>query len=133
MSYEMLENIAVLRFICIHISKWIIEIFVRNEQSESILDQVIEGEKKNIISVFKDKCQAEEYENVRLFLFKNIYHYIGSDTITKLNSDDCYSWTIPNCVERKTEVLVTTYTTYRLLRYWRIHKKRFDCGNPKYV
>ena len=106
MSYEMLENIAVLRFICIHISKWIIEIFVRNEQNERISEQVIE-ERKNIISVFKNKCQAEEYEDVRLFLFKNIYHHIGSDTITKLNSDDCYSWIVPNCVATKIEVLVT--------------------------
>ena len=103
----MLENIAVLRFICIHISKWIIEIFVRKVQNESILNQVIEEKKKNIISVFKDKYQAEEYEDVRLFLFKNIYHHIGSDTITKLNSDDCYSWIVPNCVATKIEVLIT--------------------------
>ena len=109
MSYEMLENIAVLRFICIHISKWIIEIFVLNKQNESILDQVIEEDKKkkkNIISDFKNLCRAEGYEDVRLFLFKNIYHHIGSDTTNKLNSDDCYSWIVPDCVATKIEVLV---------------------------
>ena len=99
----MLENVAVLRFICVHISKWIIEIFVRNRQTEQLADK--DTRKDKIITDFQKNCPGEGYECVRLFLFKNIYHQIGSDTSTMLTSNDCCSWMVPDCVSEKIEVL----------------------------
>ena len=110
-SYEMLENIAVLRFICIHISKWIIEIFDRNRQNEETMDRN-NMKKKKIIKEFEEKCSTMECEDVRLFLFKNIYHHIGSDTGNMLNSNDCCSWILPECVSEKIEVFVFIHTYF---------------------
>ena len=104
LSYELLEKIATLRFICIHISHWIIEChdFLRTQSATS--DYTLR-ERQRLIFSFKDICLMQGYEDFHLFLLKNIYHQLGSDTLQLITASRTCSWIIPvQVMEKMVEV-----------------------------
>ena len=106
LSYELLEKIATLRFICIHISHWIIECYdlLRTQSNTQLPDHTLR-ERQRLINVFRDICLMQGYEDLHVFLLKNIYHQLGSDTLHLITNNDTCSWIIPEDVmEKITEV-----------------------------
>ncbi|KAI6655769.1 E3 ubiquitin-protein ligase [Oopsacas minuta] len=103
-QYATLEMIATLRYICIHISHWIIECFKLKTLLDSQLPGYIVAERRRLIFNFKNICLMHGNENLHVFLLKNIYHQLGSDTLHLItNNRDC-SWIIPeNVIERMME------------------------------
>ena len=107
LSYELLEKIATLRFICIHISHWIIECYdlLRTQSNTQLPDHTLR-ERQRLINEFRDICLMQGYEDLHVFLLKNIYHQLGSDTLHLITNNDNCSWIIPEDVmEKITEVL----------------------------
>ena len=108
LSYELLEKIATLRFICIHISHWIIECYdlLRTQSNTQLPDHTLR-ERQRLINEFRDICLMQGYEDLHVFLLKNIYHQLGSDTLHLITNNDTCSWIIPEDVmEKMVEVLV---------------------------
>ena len=106
LSYELLEKIATLRFICIHISQWIIECYdLLSTQPNTQLPDHTVRERRRLINEFRDICLMERYEDLHVFLLKNIYHQLGSDTLHLISTNKFCSWMIPEHVmEKITEV-----------------------------
>ena len=106
LSYELLEKIATLRFICIHISQWIIECYdLLSTQPNTQLPDHTVRERRRLINEFRDICLMEGYEDLHVFLLKNIYHQLGSDTLHLITTNKNCSWMIPEHVmEKITEV-----------------------------
>ena len=99
LSYELLEKIATLRFICMHISAWIIECFdlLKTGSDTQIPDHILRERKRLIIS-FQDICLMDGYEYLHVLLLKNIYHQLGSDTLHLITENLVCSWIIPQHV-----------------------------------
>ena len=112
MSYELLVKIATLRFICVHITKWSIECFdLLNTGLEPQTSEIILAERRALIARFKRICLMEGHNDVRVFLFKNIYHQLGSDTINILRSNNKCSWILPDCAVENGKVIVNELRT----------------------
>ena len=106
LSYELLEKIATLRFICTHISHWIIECYelLRTQSNTQLPDHIVR-ERQRLINEFRDICLMQGHEDLHVFLLKNIYHLLGSDTLHILTANQKDSWMIPEHVmEKITEV-----------------------------
>ena len=107
MSYELLAKIATLRFMCVHIIRWSIECFdflnteLEPQQSEANLT-----ERRKLIARFKIICSKEGHNDVRIFLFKNLYHQLGSDTISILRSNNMCFWMLPDCAIENGKVII---------------------------
>ena len=113
LSYELLEKIATLRFICIHISQWIIECydFLSTQPNTQLPDHTVR-ERRRLINEFRDICLMQGYEDLHVFLLKNIYHQLGSDTLHLIITCHACSWIIPEVVIKKmAEVLISIYIT----------------------
>lgn len=96
LSYELLERIATLRFLCIHISQCIIETYQFNTNTSNQLQ--LPNNCVRLIQMFKDICLLEGYEYLHTFLLKNMYHQLGSDTLHIItNCNEC-RWIIPEHV-----------------------------------
>ena len=97
-SYELLENIATQRFICIYISHWIIECYdlLRTDSNSKLPDELLK-DRQRIIDEFRDICLMEGYEDLHVFLLKNIYHDIGNETLDIISHGNC-SWILPDHV-----------------------------------
>ena len=55
--------------------------------------------------MFRDICLMQGYEDLHVFLLKNIYHQLGSDTQTIITNHCFCSWIIPEfMVEKMKEV-----------------------------
>ena len=107
MSYELLEKIATLRFICVHITKWNIECFdLLNTGLEPRLPEGNLKERRTLIARFKIICSTGGHNDVRVFLFKNLYHQLGSDTISILRSNNMCSWILPDCAIENGKVII---------------------------
>ena len=99
LSYEMLEKIATLRFICMHISNWIIECFdLLKTGSDTKIPDHIKKERHRLIISFQDICLMDGYEDLHVLLLKNIYHQLGSDTLHLITENRECSWIIPEHV-----------------------------------
>ena len=103
LSYELLEKIATLRFICIHMSHWVIE--CNDLGTPSYTPNHILRERQRFIIIFKNICLKHGYEDLHIFLLKNIYHHLGNDTLQLITGNRTCSWVIPDLVrERMAEV-----------------------------
>ena len=102
LSYELLEKIATLRFICMHISNWIIECFdlLKTGSDTQISDHILREKKRMIIS-FQDICLMDGFEYLHVLLLKNIYHQLGSDTLHLITENRDCSWIIPEHVMKE--------------------------------
>ena len=116
-SYELLEMIATLRFICIHISHWIIDSYnlLSIQSDQKFPDQ----ETKKLISGFKDMCELEGNENLHLLLLKNIYHQLGSETLYMITNNTKCSWIIPEMILNAiSEVMIFTYSNNQIQKIY---------------
>ncbi|KAI6656630.1 E3 ubiquitin-protein ligase [Oopsacas minuta] len=100
-SYELLEKIATLRFICVSVSKWIVECFNLNNTNTQLPDH---GKRMGLVTSFQEISLLKGHADIRLLLFKNIYHQLGSDTINFLNSNTKFSWILPDCITDNMEI-----------------------------
>ena len=111
MSYALLEKIATLRFICVHITKWSIECFdLLKTRSEPQLSDATLAKRQVLIARFKIICSMDGQNDTRVFLFKNMYHQLGSDTINILKSNNECSWMLPDCAVENGKVIVFIVT-----------------------
>ncbi|KAI6655773.1 E3 ubiquitin-protein ligase [Oopsacas minuta] len=107
-SYELLEQIGTLRFISVHISNWIIDCYNLLRTQLDTQPPNYFTERDRLITDFKDMCRLEGNEYLHLFLLKNIYHQLGSDTLQLITKNDKCSWIIPDDVmDIITEVCLT--------------------------
>ena len=104
MSYELLENISTLRFICIHVSDWIVELngLIRTDAIPELPDTIIRSRQK-VISEFKNLCLLNGFEDLHMFLLKNIFHQLGSDTINLIKKSTRISWILPDRIKERIE------------------------------
>ena len=111
-SYGMLECIATLRFLCIYTSQWILECYglVEAQTARELLDP-IKIERMRLVSDFKNICLLQGFEDLHIFLLKNIYHQLGSDTIHLITKNQECLWILPESVrEQMNEVCFLYYT-----------------------
>ena len=108
MSYALLEEIATLRFICVHITKWSIECFdLQRTESEPQISNATLEKRRASIARFKMICQMDGQNDTRVFLFKNMYHQLGSDTVNILRSNNACSWMLPDCAIENRKVIMS--------------------------
>ena len=97
LPYSLLDMIATLRFVCTHISHWISHCYnltqTRTQTPHDILTQ-----REGVIIQFRNLCLTYGHENLHLFLLKNIYHQLGSDTLHLITENRVCSWIIPEHV-----------------------------------
>ena len=111
MSYALLEKIATLRFICVHITKWSIECFdLLRTGSEPQIPNATLAKRQTLIDKFKTISSMDGQNDTRVFLFKNMYHQLGSDTINILRSNNACSWMLPDCAVEHGKVIVFIVT-----------------------
>ncbi|KAI6647030.1 E3 ubiquitin-protein ligase [Oopsacas minuta] len=114
LSYELLEKIATLRFICLHISRWIIECFdLLNTHPDTPHD--IFRDEQRLITIFQDICLMDGFEDLHTLLLKNIYHQLGSDTLNILTKNPACSWVVPNRVREKIAELPAIIPDYFII------------------
>ena len=65
--------------------------------------------------MFRDICLMQGYEDLHVFLLKNIYHQLGSDTLHLITNNDTCCWIIPEDVMEKIEVLFV-YIIHSLIK-----------------
>ena len=128
LSYELLEKIATLRFICTHISHWIIECYdlLRTQSNTQLPDHIVR-ERQRLINEFRDICLMQGYEDLHVFLLKNIYHLLGSDTLSIIPTNCHCSWVIPEQVMEKL-VQVRSQHLFLLCSYFLKFDLVTSCG-----
>ncbi|KAI6652351.1 E3 ubiquitin-protein ligase [Oopsacas minuta] len=115
-SYEWLEKIATLRFMCMHTSHWIIECYDLLSTHDNIqLQNYVLVERLRLINMFKDICLLEGYEDLHIFLLKNIYHQLGSDTLHVITRCSECVWIIPEHVMHKMSQLPAIIPDYFII------------------
>ena len=76
LSYELMERIANLKSVCIHISHWLI----MEEMELQLSNSTVKDKYFNWIKEFNGICRKPGYESLHLFFLKNLYHQLGTDT-----------------------------------------------------
>ena len=109
MSYELLEKIATLRFICVHITKWSIECLDLLKTGLELPEDNLTA-RRTLIARFEGILSTGAHNDVRVFLFKNLYHQLGSDTINILRSNNICSWILPDCAIKNGKVIILGLT-----------------------
>ena len=112
LSYELLERIVNLRFVCRHLSHWLIECYGLRQMDRRISNQTMKKRHELIFCLHK-LCLKPGYEALHLFLLKNIYHELGTDALQLIISNKI-SWIL---LDPNTGNMVKVQTVFRLISW----------------
>ena len=90
LSYELLERIVNLRFVCRHLSHWLIECYGLRQMDRQLSNQTMK-KRSELITDLHRLCLKPGYEALHLFFLKNIYHELGTDALRLIISNNI-SW-----------------------------------------
>ena len=109
LSYELLERIVNLRFVCRHLSHWLIEYYGLRQMDRQLSNQTMK-KRSELITDLHNLCLKPGYEALHLFLLKNIYHELGTDALQLIISNNI-SWIL---LDSNTGNMVKVQTYYIL-------------------